>query len=341
MRAVALSFVLPVLAIPVAAAQESNIYKDWIIGCDNLRTCTALGLPNEDGGGAYVKITRSGEASAEPAVEFALYSETGKEGAKMVLALNDPSLGGLPADPLPTVFDGEFFRGRLAGPAARDFIAAALKDTSLSVALVGDSDPPSVVSLSGATAALLAVDDNQKRVGTTTALTRVGAADPSTIPPVPPEPVVKAVMMRDLSEKLPPFPTGISKPGADTGCPDDSVMAVRLSGVLTLWGVCESAGAYNYSYGFWLVEDGTLKPALFELPESLGGSVEGLTNPYVSDDGLTLSEFDKGRGIGDCGVDASWAWDGTGFRLVKYAASDDCRGVLPDDWPVLYRARVE
>ena len=110
---------------------------------------------------------------------------------------------------------------------------------------------------------------------------------------------------------------------------------------LIIWGICSSQGAYNASYDFSMVENGVAHPVAFELPAGLGETNATLTNPYVSEDGLTLSQFDKGRGIGDCGVDASWAFDGKSFRLVHYAAMDNCMGVYPDDWPVLYRARTD
>ncbi len=64
-----------------------------------------------------------------------------------------------------------------------------------------------------------------------------------------------------------------------------------------------------------------------------------LVNPYIVEGGLVLSSFARGRGLGDCGVIADWAWDGGGFRLLGYTVMEECRGVPVDDWPVLYRAR--
>ncbi|VFU11058.1 conserved exported protein of unknown function [Methylocella tundrae] len=37
---------------PAAQAQSLKQFKDWTIGCDNLRTCTALGLLPDQNAGA-------------------------------------------------------------------------------------------------------------------------------------------------------------------------------------------------------------------------------------------------------------------------------------------------
>jgi hypothetical protein len=54
---------------------------------------------------------------------------------------------------------------------------------------------------------------------------------------------------------------------------------------------------------------------------------------------MTLSSLALGRGVGDCGVAAEWAWDGKAFRLMRAIMMSSCRGVPVEDWPVLFRAR--
>jgi hypothetical protein len=65
-----------------------------------------------------------------------------------------------------------------------------------------------------------------------------------------------------------------------------------------------------------------------------------LVSPSLSDDGKILSSFNKGRGLGDCGVSTDWAWDGQTFRLTEYRSMGYCRGVPWDDWPVIFRAQA-
>ena len=56
------------------------------------------------------------------------------------------------------------------------------------------------------------------------------------------------------------------------------------------------------------------------------------------DSPTTLSSFFKGRGIGDCGEEASWTWTGGAFRLNSYITLPECRGVASDDWITLFRS---
>lgn len=349
MRFVSLLIAAPFL-VASATAQESKTFKDWIVGCDNLRGCTALGLPSDDAQvGSYVKVIRGGEPTAEPNVVFVTYVDSPEPGAKLALAFDDRSLPGLPSAPLPLDTDESLLSAALDGAAARDFIAALNKANSLTMTILAangqpDADAtPGVVSLSGASAALLYMDDMQKRVGTTTALRSPGDKNPSTIPAAPAEPVVVAVKMTEVEDKPPAALAALAKKHSDDGdCPNTlTPITIRLSPSIMLWGVCTSAGAYNFFYDFSLVENGKVRPVVFEIPKSLGDSSNSLTNPSLSDDGLSISQFDKGRGIGDCGVSGAWAWDGEKFRLVDYAAMDTCMGVSPDDWPVLYRAEAK
>jgi len=36
--------------------------------------------------------------------------------------------------------------------------------------------------------------------------------------------------------------------------------------------------------------------------------------------------FTKGRGLGDCGVQQAFAWDGLSMRLARQFEMPDCRG---------------
>ena len=53
-----------------------------------------------------------------------------------------------------------------------------------------------------------------------------------------------------------------------------------------------------------------------------------------------LGSFAKGRGLGDCGDEAQWIWDGRAFQILSMRVMPVCRGVPGDDWPVLYQATV-
>ncbi len=61
-------------------------------------------------------------------------------------------------------------------------------------------------------------------------------------------------------------------------------------------------------------------------------------NPGFDEKTMTISTFNKGRGLGDCGTDEEWVWDGNVFRLARLRMMPHCRLILLPDWPVLHRA---
>jgi Protein of unknown function (DUF1176) len=52
-------------------------------------------------------------------------------------------------------------------------------------------------------------------------------------------------------------------------------------------------------------------------------------------DTKTLGEYNKGRGLGDCGGIGQWAWTGSDFALKAYWIKDECDGEgfdIADEW---------
>jgi hypothetical protein len=249
--------------------------------------------------------------------------------------------------PLTPRIEENFMRASLGGSEARAFIAGLNKANRLTITLLGSDGSavkdasPGVVSLSGASASLLYMDDIQQRIGTPTALRKPGTIDVSVIPPLPSLPSIAALPLKEMPAPLPPVPEAVTKLNADGECSDGiDPIAIVLSPSQTLWGVCWSNGAYNLLYHFFLAEGGKAHAIVFEIPAVIGEVGNELVNPALAEDGKTISSFYLGRGIGDCGSRGEWSWDGSKFRLVSYASMDDCRGVPSNDWPVLYRAGV-
>lgn len=352
-QGVAVAALLAVAApLPAAAADragELKTFRDWVIGCDNTLTCTALGMAPADGSGtAFVKITRAGGPAATPEVSVVIYPETTPSAPRLRLRLDGGKGPGLPSDTLAAALDGDFVRARLTGADAAAVIAALLPAKGLTVEVLDGtrSLSSSPVSLSGSSATLRYMDAEQGRAGGVTALVATGTAAASKVPAAPAAPLVTAQPMSELSPPPKRRPAGIPAANADD-CPiDPKEMAVSLPGGRTLWGTCVSAGAYNFTYEFWVAGSGKPQPARFEVPGagavmSMGEDDDyaALVNPGLSDDGLVLSAFSKGRGIGDCGGLAEFVFDGEGFGALTYAAMDTCMGVPADDWPVLWTAR--
>jgi len=113
----------------------------------------------------------------------------------------------------------------------------------------------------------------------------------------------------------------------------------QLSGTAILYAIPCIVGAYNIAYRLYRRETGeiggveTLYFATWSGEFGWGGT-DLLFN--IEAEGPRLSAFFKSRGLGDCGTDAQWVWRDYGFRLLRFAAQDDCQGVLSQDWPVIF-----
>ncbi|MEK1890597.1 MAG: DUF1176 domain-containing protein [Phyllobacterium sp.] len=328
-----------------AQVKPAKSFKGWVVGCDNLRNCTALGMAPDNDDSAYVRVTRGGGIGDRPKVAITI--DIGADAAKstLKLELNGATTGTVSADPLQTTVDGSLATASLEGDAAAGLIEAMRNATSMSVTILQDAKTGAKcdIPLTGSAAAFLYLDDEQKRVGTETALAMKGSAASSALLPLPVASVVRAVKLTEIPDPLPKRPEGVKEPPADSGCTSDFPdMAIKLSNKLTLWGVCNATGAYNIDYTYWIVGEGKPRLARFNIPGLKTDFYPGTaTNLSLADDSVTLNSFAKGRGLGDCGTSADWVWDGEGLRLARYSELDACSGVVSDDWPVLFQAKKE
>lgn len=328
---------------PAAAPQGVGALKsfgDWVVGCDNFRACVALGLGADDGTGGYVAIRRGGDSGAQAQVALSMIASDQPKEPALRLRFG-PSKTPFPDTTLPVEAAGSYLVATVGPEMAPDLIRSLLAAPWLDLVEMDGktAGDPQQVSLKGSAAALLYMDDQQRRVGTETALTRTGAAPASGIPAVPVAPTFAPVVMRALPDPLPPLPKGV-KPPADESCASDvEPIAFRLSDAQTLWGVCSFAAAYNTGYTMWLVGPDGADKVDFSVPglaRTGDDDPSVLVNPSLNPDGLGLNATNLGRGVGDCGTLADWGWDGHRFGLLQYREMDVCRGVSQDDWPVLW-----
>ncbi len=330
--------VVKVIAIqPVAEETAPGVgavkaFHDWLVGCDNLLGCTALGLPPEDGSGGYVLVRLAAGAAAEPEVALVLVDPEGS-GQVMRVAVE----GKEPFEPLelPVEADGAWVRAAVPAVERAGLIGAMRDGDRLELGL-GEAEPVEV-SLRGATAAMLMIDDRQWRIGTVTALARPGEEPAASVAAAPEAQAVAALPIRAIDPAA-ALPEGVAA-SEDASCAGVEAMAFDLGGGATLWGACDFAGAYNRTYRFWVEGPEGLAPAVFDVPGRRDADPAVLTGPALGEDGLGIEAVDLGRGVGDCGEASRWGWTGEGFALVWLAGLDDCAGVAPGDWPVLWRAR--
>jgi hypothetical protein len=347
---------LAVIALALSAAPASaevKTFRDWLAACDNGRNCTAYGL-REYAAGAFLRVDRDGAPDA--AARFTVLVDA-QEGTKIALAFDDPALGGLPKEPVTARTGDELTRIAISAEAAEPFLAALRKAGKLIVSRAevkpGEDRVIGEISLSGALAALLWIDEQQKRLDTVTALIRRGAKPASAVPAPPALPVVHAA-------KPGPAPDGKTFPqailakgrticGADDPNPEPGDINALGGNLVAYWFECRAmSGAYNAWSG--LVIAPRDKPAagrVVQLPYPPGETaVTGIEKRLIVNAGfdpktLTLSMFAKSRGPGDCGSSGAWVFDGTAFRLARYQAMPVCAGLVADEWPVIYRVEVK
>lgn len=336
---------LPALAL--AATPEPKTFRDWMAGCDNLKSCTALSLPpNAADITAYLRLERPAGPDGAASLILRLSGDWKKPPATVELKLDGapfPTAG----KSLPVVVNDNIASLTFQPADTAALIEAARKATKLTVAAPNLSVE---VSLSGAVAALLWVDEQQGRLNTPSALIRKGNA--GVAPSAPTMPVIMAKPASgSLSEKdgkvlAAALRKHVKQRDPDL-CGDDASPAVAdeawpLDGKRSLIALTCSLGAYNASNAFWIVEGSavtTAKPVSF--PQNDGDAKNMLTNGEFEPKSGRISYFAKGRGIGDCGVAGGYAWTGSSFVLTELSMMGECRGIGSDDWITLFRSEVK
>lgn len=341
---------------PALAAPDYKDFRDWHAACDNLRNCNAYGFDTQLSGASYLRIERGGAPDAPVKITLVIDAN---DGLTFALAFNDASLPGLPSGDLTgQKSEGESWR-RVVLTDTGTLLASARKAERI---VITRKDPPdakektdplvSEISLSGAVAALLWIDEQQKRLDTVTALIRKGDKPASAVPPQPKAPLIVAAKSATGKPPTKTSPDLIKKGRALCGEEDEGSKLTEAwplgnNQFLYAFSCPDSSGAYNYHYGMLIATGGnaaTARAVKFEWPMRIGdletnpGAEVIAVNPTFDTKTMTISTFGKGRGLGDCGTSDDWIWDGKTFKLALLKMMPHCRGVTLDDWPVLYRA---
>jgi hypothetical protein len=329
---------LLLLAAAAAAPQPTALktFQDWTVGCDNGRACHSVALMPEHwpDDALTMSVRRGPEAGAQPVVAFELGADS-----------NAASVSA----------DGRRLAARLIGaegetrvaPADTAAVIAALRSAARLQLHSADGKPLGTVSLKGASAALLYMDEKQRRSGTATALVRPGTRPMTASPPA--LPVVAAAPL-SFARPLALTAAGLAALRRKQGCtldevggPEEADTATMTPAATLLLLACGS-GAYNVSYVPLILRRGArgveATVAAFDLDEPWWkdeGKPILINAAWDAERGL-LTTLSKGRGIADCGTTSEYAWDGTRFRLVEQAEMRECRGSV--DYITTWRAKV-
>ena len=321
---------LAALAAAVAALPHPGDLKtfgDWIVGCDNGRACEARALiPDGSDQSWTVLELRRGAGADAPTLVDVMADDSDKAvaisaaGAKASLHFEPGGAMTAPAD----------FAPRLA-QAARTADALQVLDVHGKVS--------SQVSLKGAAAALLWIDDRQGRIGTVTALIKPGPKPASAVPAPPALPTIVISARPSVKPPVQLTAKALKDARGDAACTADSGQAEqapqydRLDATHTLAvvpNICAS-GAYNIDNDILVITDGQAgSPVEADFEKVFGDDQEGASDVFMNAgwDARTrrLSVGFKGRGLGDCGTWRDYAWDGRRFRFVAEQDMGECRG---------------
>ncbi|WP_158298695.1 DUF1176 domain-containing protein [Sphingomonas psychrotolerans] len=342
--------ILPLLAtaiLSVAASpprdtvQSYDTYGSWFVACDNTLTCITKGFPDRYQG-SEIRIER--DAGPRGSLSASI-SATHK------FALTDIRIDGQPAG--------------LAGPAweittsddettaTTDNLevirALVLKLRSASKVTLAEGDE---VPLDGFAAAILRLDDRQHRGGGVTALLRTGEKPasqvpaPPALPRIPNRPVLASFATGEEQRLIRAVRANQKALFEKEGCGETPEMpeAHALDDSQALVLIPCIMGAYQgSSLAFIAPRRGGAARRLIAPTPYLSNGSDRSDAAYFTEGAFdaktgTLSMAAKGRGLADCGVSASWIWDGRSFLLSEMTLQQSCGGIEPGDWPILFRS---
>lgn len=306
------------LASRAASAGEFS-YKDWAVACDNTRRCEAVGFQRDSVGEEPVALYLQRDAGPGQSAFLTLMLDTGRGNVPDKVSLTVGQV--VVQDVIP--------EQAIDSDAAVRLIPALLKGESVEVSA---GTRRWAVSLDGASAALLKMDDLQGRVGTPGALVRKGTKSESSVLPALSAPVLRAARLDRARPGDKRLLAAILKAIGKRDCsrneddPDRMERSLhRLSGGKVAVLIQCGQGAYQSASDVWIANGkAPYAPVPAVLPD-----VEGKHGNSISNGGFDegqLSSYDKWWATIECGVSSTWLWTAQGFQLLDATQATMCRG---------------
>ncbi|MEN5145064.1 DUF1176 domain-containing protein [Brevundimonas diminuta] len=327
--------VAPVVKVAANPASVTREFRDWTATCDNTNHCAAFGPGANQMG--FVMVSLAPGPDARPVVHMGGWGLEDGEGSVYAEIDGHRHAGEN------TKMDEEGDVIAFARPSAQ-----LIHDLGNGAAMsIRRGDKQMKVSLGGAAAAFLWIDERQGRLDTTTALIRRGDRPASSVPAAPAAPRVTVaaavsqdgLRQDDLSPSMLAHPKvmeclATSRKGERF---EPDVVVSRLASDKLLWSVPCGEGAYNFTQVYFITPADGTAPQPVSFPMATGSNDE-LVNSRYDPKTRTLFAFGRGRGIGDCGRMGTWAWTGERFALLNEKSMPSCTAVPQDLWPTTWRA---
>lgn len=349
------------LAAPVLAQSAPMTYRDWSVTCNNIKTCMAYSASSTSEG--VGRVRPRGMSDDVPEGWMTIERAAGPNSVARIL-ISRPNLEStqIPADAELHLLDSNgrsvstgVFAATMGDRSAIEihpsvqgqFLSAARAASHVVFVVGGVKRPVFFVSLSGLVASGRNIDARQGRTNTQGALIDIGQISNSRVPVAPPLPIVIAQAFVARAASAPPASL-ISR--RMTECDDFQTLSARnrtiesyrLNRTQILWSVACNMGAYNTWNRYYIQSPrDVIAPAKF-----IGSGIEdrreanSLVNTGVDPAKGLITAFSKARGVGDCGSDETYAWNGQAFVLATRIEMAPCGGIIADFWPSVVASRI-
>ncbi|WP_170842055.1 DUF1176 domain-containing protein [Sphingomonas gellani] len=328
-------------SLSVEPIQSYDSYQSWFVACDNTLTCVAKGF-DDGSGGAEIRIER--HAGADGELVASISSNERFTPSDIRIDGKPAGLGGA-AWEYTSSSDGSSIT-------SSDFTAIRALIRKLRNATHVTMGSEEAIPLAGFSAAMLRLEDRQGRIDGVTALLKSGSRPASSVPAAPPLPhipshPINARFRPGEETKLIALVRADQKAlFAKEECQDtqQTPEAFALDQAQALVLVPCIMGAYQGSSLAFIARRGSGRAQRLIAPMPyLGNDRDRANADYFTEGSFdpatgTLSMAAKGRGLADCGVAASWIWNGKAFNLSAMSLQQTCGGSEPGDWPVLFRS---
>jgi Protein of unknown function (DUF1176) len=341
---------------------DFKTFRDWSVTCNNVKSCAAYSVSTNSEGGlvarprglsdsvaqGWMVIERDAGPTAMPIISLSrsdLENEGSEVNGKVQLVTADGRM----------IAGAQF--GATVGRRGALVISSAQTATFLRLArrashaifINGQTGRAGFfVSLSGLVASGRSMDATQGRTNTRVATIDVGNVADSRVPAAPALPTVTArpFTARAGGSTMPAIMRARASDCDDAQRFDPggtNIKAYALGGGKVLWAVPCGAGAYNTWDRFYIQTDrNTVTSDIFiGPPRSEDDDANSFVNASVDPAKGVITAFSKGRGLGDCGVAETWAWNGRAFEIAKRLEMIPCGGILADFWPSTFAATLK
>lgn len=335
--------VLPAPRVWAAPAQQS--FSDWQVTCNNQNFCVARNTGEHRG--LVMSLSRSAGAKTDASLRIDL-------GGLSAPPVKEPDIAPrLLLDNVPLKLTSQHWQLTPWHLKTDDTgtITTFLKTIQEGQALTLRGGKQTI-SLAGLKAALLFIDAQQKRVGSETAWIKKGDSPPLSVPPAPAlkkvavvNPTPTPLTHNELNDLLDYGNWRMNHSQCSLDPNRREVRVTALTDDKALMIISCEAGAYNTVDLAWLVSRKkpfaakSVRLRLPFTPSSQSSDME-LMNASFDEKTRELTTLALGRGIGDCGIQTRWRFNGQRFRLVRYAEEPSCDNWNgPDAWPTLWITR--